>query len=480
MNRTAKEIRRAFENITPNVLDRVLSQTSFEKGAVTPMKEKKPFIPFALQKIASAAAVVVLLFAIGAVALMILNGRTNPQLSGNSTEPPVESELKLNATKLDKDGNAVGTTQITIHVTKGEDNKITDIEIDPFDGWKGLVLPVDSTTGEKFEIQQVKELVTEKISIATLGGFNNDNRYYFCTLIFTEDFEHLVLCMSSNVSYDAGRHFYAAAAGNDLTAEKILEHFEDVGITMISTEPPAEGSTRLSDLSERECIAFVKSMGVGIPDDYEDELMWGRFVKDTIAQVEEDPDCRFVYSYATTQVFAEEIRAAVNKYYGVGSAESKRLSDLSPSECLAYMLEKGVPIPSEDDQWKLFIKTRISMFEENPDYVYKSNNSQRLDVAEAVRRAVREYYASEPGDGNTGTAGELSKMTPDECVAFLKGKGVELPTEWGSEKMWANFAKVTIAQVEQDLYYESEYTDPLTCGFIEEIRAAVKQHNNAK
>jgi len=91
VNRTAREIRRAFENITPNVLNRVLSQTSLEKGTVTPMQEKKPFIPCAIQKIASAAAVVVLLVAIGAVALMILNGRTNPQLSEHPTEPPTEA-----------------------------------------------------------------------------------------------------------------------------------------------------------------------------------------------------------------------------------------------------------------------------------------------------------------------------------------------------------------------------------------------------
>ncbi len=91
MNKTAREIRRAFENITPNVLDRVLSQSSLKKGAVTPMKEKKPFIPYAIQKIASAAAVVVLLVAIGIVALMILNGRTNPQLSDNPTELPTEA-----------------------------------------------------------------------------------------------------------------------------------------------------------------------------------------------------------------------------------------------------------------------------------------------------------------------------------------------------------------------------------------------------
>lgn len=277
MNRTAREIRRAFENITPNVLDRVLSQSSLKKGAVTPMQEKKPFIPYAIQKIASAAAVVVLLVAIGAVALMILNGRTNPQLSDNPTEPPTEApteppteapvdidleNLKLNATKLDKDGNEIGTTQITIHVTKGEDDKITDIQIDPFDGWKGLALPVDSTTGEKFEIQQITENVTESVNIATLGGFKNDNRYYFCTLFFTDDFEQIVFVMPTNISYEVDHHYYVAAAGNNLTVEKILAHFEGITIIPTRVEIP-EGPA-----SQEKAIAYMK-LHVKNPDRYE-------------------------------------------------------------------------------------------------------------------------------------------------------------------------------------------------------------------
>ena len=240
MYRTAKRIRRAFENITPDVLDRVIAQGYHEKGAVIPMNEKKPFIPFALQKIASAAAIVVLLIAIGAVALMILNGRTNPQLNENPTEKPTDApveinleDLKLNATKLDKDGNEIGTTQITIHATKGNDNTITDIEIDAFDSWKGFTLPVDSTTGEKFKIQKVAGTV---LNVATLSSFYTDNLYSFCTLLFTDDFEYFILCMPSNVSYDADHHYYVAAAGNDSTADEILEHFRSLGLTILSAK----------------------------------------------------------------------------------------------------------------------------------------------------------------------------------------------------------------------------------------------------
>ena len=65
MDRTAEQIRKAFKNTTPNVLDRVLSRGQHEKGVVIPMKEKKIVIPPALKKIASAAALLVLVLFAG-------------------------------------------------------------------------------------------------------------------------------------------------------------------------------------------------------------------------------------------------------------------------------------------------------------------------------------------------------------------------------------------------------------------------------
>ena len=78
----------------------------------------------------------------------------------------------------------------------------------------------------------------------------------------------------------------------------------------------------LSTMSEQECIAFLKSQGVKIPDDYEDELVWGPFVKRIIANVEEEPECIFSYNYSVTQEFAEAIRTVVNEYYGVSKKYS--------------------------------------------------------------------------------------------------------------------------------------------------------------
>lgn len=81
--------------------------------------------------------------------------------------------------------------------------------------------------------------------------------------------------------------------------------------------------TILSELPEVECVAFLKSAGVEMPDDYEDELIWGPFAKRIIKQVEENPDCRFSYNYDVTQSFAEAIKKAVNEYYGVNETQTR-------------------------------------------------------------------------------------------------------------------------------------------------------------
>lgn len=87
-------------------------------------------------------------------------------------------------------------------------------------------------------------------------------------------------------------------------------------LLVTSASASAEENRQLSGLSEQECIAFLESAGVAIPDDGDD---WGGFAKAVIAQVEEDPDHIFVFGYTYYQDFAEAIQTAVNEYYGVNS-----------------------------------------------------------------------------------------------------------------------------------------------------------------
>ncbi len=76
MNDTEKKIRQAFEHATPDVLDAVLSRCETQKGAVKPMKMTKK--KSRLLTVASAAAIVVLLFGIGLLGAKLLAPSVDP------------------------------------------------------------------------------------------------------------------------------------------------------------------------------------------------------------------------------------------------------------------------------------------------------------------------------------------------------------------------------------------------------------------
>ena len=71
----------------------------------------------------------------------------------------------------------------------------------------------------------------------------------------------------------------------------------------------------LSEMSPEDQVAFVESMGIKYPpftnaDDWKDAIV--RIIK----HVEDDPDYSIVYSYYESLRFGEEIKKAVNEYYG--------------------------------------------------------------------------------------------------------------------------------------------------------------------
>ena len=75
-------------------------------------------------------------------------------------------------------------------------------------------------------------------------------------------------------------------------------------------------SQLLSDMTATECLEFVESRGVQIPDVYESEAVVASFVKDIIAQTEEDPNFHFCYNYTVSHAIAQEIQIVVIEYYG--------------------------------------------------------------------------------------------------------------------------------------------------------------------
>lgn len=105
----------------------------------------------------------------------------------------------------------------------------------------------------------------------------------------------------------------------------------------------ADDQFLLSEMSESECIEFVKQNNIAIPDDYEDENIWGPFIKQIIEIVEENPYHQFQFNYTVTQAFANSIMWAVNEYYGIAQANTYRTitTDISAN---VLELEDSTPI----------------------------------------------------------------------------------------------------------------------------------------
>lgn len=95
-----------------------------------------------------------------------------------------------------------------------------------------------------------------------------------------------------------------------------------IGLTMILTMSLQSAATNeqqlpLSDLSDEECIAFLKEYGVEIPVAFDDELVLATFVRSIIEQVEANPQIIFAYGSAMMYTFTNDIKCAVNDYYGI-------------------------------------------------------------------------------------------------------------------------------------------------------------------
>ena len=72
------------------------------------------------------------------------------------------------------------------------------------------------------------------------------------------------------------------------------------------------GKFRLSALSNRQCAKFLVAQGVTIPEKFSDFDFQG-----FIAEIEENPNIDFVLGWTELQLFSEEIRNIVIKYYEI-------------------------------------------------------------------------------------------------------------------------------------------------------------------
>lgn len=59
-----------------------------------------------------------------------------------------------------------------------------------------------------------------------------------------------------------------------------------------------------------------------IPPLFEDEMYWALFVRTTIERIEENPNVEFLYGYSVLSKFANDIKTAVNEYYGTAGVST--------------------------------------------------------------------------------------------------------------------------------------------------------------
>ena len=140
-------------------------------------------------------------------------------------------DLTLNATKLDSDGNEIGTTQI--HIQGKRLNYLfqmdrVDFELDPIDGWKSFGLSTYGTTQRKGVIIESPSGNIKAVTMHAIG----DSDTAFVTLYFTDSFDHFAL----RFVQDGETTTYLASVGEDHTADKVIDHFMRFNFNPLSVE----------------------------------------------------------------------------------------------------------------------------------------------------------------------------------------------------------------------------------------------------
>ena len=79
----------------------------------------------------------------------------------------------------------------------------------------------------------------------------------------------------------------------------------------------------------------------------------------------------------------------------VAAEESILLSDMSDEQCIAFLANNGIEIPTAYDEsmsWMPFIRTIIEKVEENPNVQFAFGYFPALDLAYQIKDAVNTYY----------------------------------------------------------------------------------------
>ncbi len=101
-------------------------------------------------------------------------------------------------------------------------------------------------------------------------------------------------------------------------------------------KPNTQEITKLSQLSETECLEFLYKEGVAIPNEVASSPELFSFINKVLIAVELNPRCVFPYNYDVILKFAEDIRNIANAYYGI---QTNNILKRSSNYELTYSLQ---------------------------------------------------------------------------------------------------------------------------------------------
>lgn len=152
------------------------------------------------------------------------------------------------------------------------------------------------------------------------------------------------------------------------------------------------GKPILSELPPEEQYAYLEEAGVNLSGYFN----WENgedFIIETIRQAETYPIVvGMAYSNPGTVTFCQEVRDAVNRYYG-----RERFLSLLPEEELVSLLGGyGVEFPEENAEEYLSHARLVVLIAEMHDVCYPVRDSRLNDFGKQVYAAVTAYYENSP------------------------------------------------------------------------------------
>jgi len=186
----------------------------------------------------------------------------------------------------------------------------------------------------------------------------------------------------------------------------------------------------LSQMSEEECVEFVVSNGIEIPEGLRDSEKLGSFIKFIIQSVEKDPTRKFSYSYYPTLQMANNIAALVNEYY---EDNGYPLSSASRQSVIA-LLRYSTPVGSWDNAYEWY-------------------NCYAYALGRPVDFIYPGYFSDSQAYDATLSVNEFANLTEDDLYA-LGYDCVVRSTNYASVGSWDS--SFTIICLRKDIVYGSE------------------------